>query len=60
MGSMKGWIKMEQLLDATIILDAELTPEQLDEVIHSLKDNSERLLNELELMREKKKVIWGY
>jgi len=27
---------MEQLLDATIILDAELTPEQLDEVIHSL------------------------
>jgi len=51
---------MEQLLDATIILDAELTPEQLDEVIHSLKDNSERLLIELELMREKKKLIWGY
>ena len=50
---------MEQLLDATIILDAELTPEQLDAVIQSLKDDSVKLLKELELMREKKKLIWG-
>lgn len=51
---------MEQLLDATIILDAELTPEKLDAVIQSLKDDSKRFLKELELMREKKKLIWGY